>query len=324
MHKMKYILLLAFPFIILSCTDNIQGPETPEAEALKKRSEFTKFYFDHAETESRIPYHFFEPEQASSAPNDSFPLVVALHGIEYFVSTEEEFLIEDSSAYYALGWVEDDIQAEYPAFVVAPNIYEDLWFEGNFEGEWVSDNAVDFMNQLISHLLNEYPGINSDKIFVTGHSAGGVGAWYQGTQLDHNIAAVIPLSSAFSSDSPDFHLFEQAANNGEFTNLPVWAFIHRIDADGNSSSNGRHGDRTLFDTFTTRCYFPVFTHGFEDTIYDLSEAEIKAEIDAGKKHFYTEYDYPCSTDNCHFASTRALKEPLLFEWLFQQSSAGRE
>ena len=238
--------------------------------------------------------------------------------LNIFFAPEENFLSNDTIGYFALAWIQENNQRTYPAFVLAPHIYDELLSGDDYRGGWSDPNTIDFVEELLQYILNENPNIDENQIFLTGHSAGGFGTWFLGTKLKDQIAALVPLSSAFSSESRDFEEINLSVTNGDFADLPVWSFIHRADADGNSSSNGAlHGCRALFETFSNQGYEPVYTHWLGNTSYELSLEEINQEINAGKIHFYTEYNYRCS-DGCHFAMTRALREPILFEWLFRQ------
>ena len=310
---LKQLVFCGLLGVFFSCSKT-DGP-TPK-QPIPFEYVFSKSYFEHDLTGAQVPYHFFQPQPALNT-TDQFPLIIALHGMEYFVSPEAIFLQDTTLSYFALAWMEPQNQAQYPAFVLAPNIHELLWTNGPYSGAWDEPEALDLVDQLLADLLERYPNIDEDQIFLTGHSAGGLGTWYIAAKLKDKIAAAVPLSSAFSTQSLHFPTLAAHATGGDFADLPIWSFIHKRDADGNTSVSGQHGCRALFQDFSNQGYAPVYTHWVGSTPYNLSAAAIDQAIEAGKIHFYTEYNYPCHL-NCHYAMTQALKEPALFKWLFQQ------
>ncbi|AUP78776.1 carboxylesterase family protein [Flavivirga eckloniae] len=277
--------------------------------------EFTKYHFNHELTNTDISYNFFAPKQALGSPSEKFPLIIGLHGFEYFARSKNDFLTGEASeqiGYYALGWIEEENQQQYPAYVLAPHIDTELFqsFNGEYPS-WTDSKSVDFIDKLLDYIITNNPNIDKNRVYLTGHSMGGAGTWYIGSELKDKIAAIVPLSPAIKSD--EYDILESRINNGEFNNLPVWCFIHRTDAN-----NGSEDSRKLFQTMEQNSLSPVYTKWVESTNYNLSDTQIENEINMSKRFFYTEYDYSCSPGICHFAMTVALREPLLFKWLFQQ------
>ncbi|GAA3628986.1 MopE-related protein [Flavivirga jejuensis] len=271
-------------------------------------NEFVKYYFTHDLTNINIPYRFFRPEGADTV-NTEYPLIISLHGAEFFISPENTFLQGDYGTYMALAWIEENNQETYPAYVIAPNIHRDI--RGQNYRNWLTEASLDFIEKLLDFILQS-ENIDESRIYITGHSMGGIGSWYLGAKMHDKIAAIVPLSNAFVPGDPSFDEVTSQIENDIFENLPVWSFIHRADT-------GASGSRGAFGALSDKGYNIVNTHWVDDVEYNLSENDIRTRIDAGEKYFQTEYNYPCdNSEFCHYAMDVALKDPLLFEWLFKQ------
>jgi len=317
LHRISLLLLISLCF---SCAHEEQEIATPKEQEAPFSYSFTKYNFIHRLTNTTIPYSLFRPKQLTNNPDKQFPLIIALHGAEYFFSTEEQFLARDYTGYMALAWIEEENQQSYPAFVVAPHLYKELNETNRDYFGWDTDVSSDFVEELLDYLLST-EHIDPARVYITGHSMGGDGTWYLGTKLHQKIAAIVPLSSAFKASSPSYAFVETGLENGDLDDMGIWGFIHRVDANDKERgpSGAVDGSRALFKRMEELCYEPVYTHWVGSTEYDLSKDEIYRHINADQPYFYTEYSYPCqSVGDCHFAMGYALREDFLFDWLFQQ------
>lgn len=291
-------------------------PETPDVGPVE-RHQFVKFDFTHDLTGRKIPISYFEPDTLKDS-SEKYPLVLALHGAEYFVSPDSMFLkAQERTAYMALAWMEKKNQEKYPAFVVAPNIHDGLWHDGDerYFG-WSKKSSSDFVEKLLDSILTNNTRIDAKRIYLVGHSMGGIGTWYLGAKFKEKFAALVPLSSAFSTGDGIYSFVDSRIRSDDFNDLPVWGFIHRVDANSKRDEDGTRG---LIKTMEEVGYAPVYTHRKDTIDHYLNREEIFAKIDDGKKYFYTEYSYPCqSVGDCHFAQEFALREDFLLHWLFKQ------
>ncbi|MEM1259591.1 MAG: alpha/beta hydrolase-fold protein [Bacteroidota bacterium] len=288
---------------------------------------FVKFDFTHQLTGQKIPVHYFEPKVLENSP-EKFPLVLALHGAEYFLSADTTFLSgfegEERSAYMALAWVKKKNQAKYPCYVVAPNLHQGLWQSGGNESYfgWQKEYPTDLVEKLLDSLLTHNAQIDENRVYLNGHSMGGDGTWYLGSKLRERFAAIVPLSSAFDSEDDIYQYVQSEVCKGNLKDLPVWSFIHSVDANSKraNKSDSEDGSRAMAGLMDELAgYDLVYTHRKGNVDNNLSKQEIFAKIEAGGKHFYTEYTYPCrSVGDCHFAQVYALQEDFLLRWLFQQ------
>ncbi len=281
---------------------------------------FTKHNFTHELTNTVIPYSFFEPKQSLNS-NEKFPLIIALHGAEFFYNEEEDFLIEELeiTGYYALGWIKQEKQKEYPAYVLASNIHKNILEKDrvNYNG-WGKEGSKDFVEKLMDFIIKN-KNIDISRIYLTGHSMGGVGTWTIGVALKDKLAAIVPLSPAFSIDTSIYTELKNSIDMGDFDELPVWALIHKADANG---PNGSDASRELLKYMEeAKNYDVVYTHRAANEVYDLSKDKINEKINEGRKYFYTEYTGDCAKYDgfCHFyGMNERVRDPLLFKWLFKQ------
>ena len=262
---------------------------------------FKNYELDHDGTV--IPYRLLTPEPAGD--NKKFPLIVALHGAENFAATKDRFLTRAGS--YALGWLAPAIQNKYPSYVVAPHLYYPLFLDEGYGG-WDREKSLNFLKRLIDHLLATEK-IDPDRIYLTGHSIGGIGTFIVPKHLENYFAALVPMNSAGGCpevcEEIDNHLYD---------NLSIWAVHHRSDA---ADSNVR-AVFTKLDAAGREVY-P--THSFGQELIDLPVARIEALIDEHQRYIYTEYRYPCKGDHffCHTSSMDTILQDTLFQrWVFRQ------
>ncbi|MEO1486010.1 MAG: alpha/beta hydrolase-fold protein [Bacteroidota bacterium] len=339
---MRFLLMMFLTIFFFSCSEEDMAIDNPKKTGGKapiseeqdkpkdlpdesgERFVLAQKYFTHELSAKKIPFSYYEP-MADVEKNEKYPLVLALHGAEYFLSPDTMFLKgQERTAYMALAWLEKKNQAKYPCFVVAPNLHQGLWQSGADERYfgWEKEYPADFVEKLLDSLLANNPKIDENRMYLTGHSMGGTGTWYLGTKFKEKFAALVPLSSAFSSEQDTYQFIETELSNGLLKDLPVWSFIHRVDANSKqiNGTDYEDGSRALAESMSEQeGYDLVYTHRKGNVDNNLSESEILEKIEAGGKHFYTEYSYPCqSVGDCHFAQEYALQEDFLLQWLFQQ------
>jgi len=124
--------------------------------------EFTKYDFNHDLTSKEIPYSFFEPQQVLGTTDEKFPLIIALHGIEYFANNEDVFLTDETTGYFVLAWIKKKNQQRYPAYVVAPNLFLEHWLNDYPNSNNL--NSVDLIEKLLEYLLENNQTIDSNRV----------------------------------------------------------------------------------------------------------------------------------------------------------------
>jgi len=319
--KLNRPLIIGCILLLSACVSKEKEPVKPNEPVESFTYEFSKHQFQHSLTNTYIPYNFFKPKQSVANPTEKFPLIIALHGTEYLFSEQKDFLNIDYTAYMALAWIEEENQLKHPAYVVAPNLHRGLHLLDKIYFGWQTNASAHFVEELLDFLIaNEQ--IDPARVYITGHSIGGLGTWHIGVKMHEKIAAIVPLSAAFSNNDDHYDFIETGLENGALQNVAVWGFIHRVDANGkeNGVPGITDGSRALFKRMEELDYQPVYTHWVNQTEYGLSKEEIFQHVAANQRYFYTEYGvYPCqSVVNCHFIMGYALREDFLFDWLFQQ------
>jgi len=157
----------------------------------------------------------YEPQEAEKFPirvmkphgyeaGKSYPVIVSLHGAGG-KGTDNRKQLKDWNRQLA----EPERREQFPCYVVAPQA-DGLWDEEDFKNT----------KQLISKL----PGVDTDRIYILGHSMGGHGT-YIFIQLDPDyFAAAAPSAgSGLRRTEP----FIEAA---KIKDIPIWAF--HGDRDG--------------------------------------------------------------------------------------------
>jgi len=122
-----------------------------------------------------MPYRLFRPTNSSGR----LPLVIYLHG-SGGLGDDNSRQISGGNVFGTHIWAFDENQSRFPAFVLAPQTTQG----------WGPDGlALAF--ELVQTLLNEHP-IDPTRIYLTGQSMGGSGAWNMlAMHADFFAAAVI-------------------------------------------------------------------------------------------------------------------------------------
>ena len=150
----------------------------------------------------RMPYRLFTP--GTLEPGRRYPLVVFLHGAGGS-GTDNVKQLEGANMFGALVWTLPENQQKHPAFVLAPQsdvnwpcvIIDpanpprrpaDLRF---CPPEQLGTGAR-LAFEIIDHLIATLP-IDAARVYVTGHSMGGAGAWHMIAHRPRFFAAAVPV-----------------------------------------------------------------------------------------------------------------------------------
>ena len=127
-------------------------------------------------TKYSFKYRIFTPSSYNSS-TERFPLIIYLHGLDARGTDNNAQM--NYAAYYFLAY-----NNQYPAFVVYPQCPIDAYWGLKKRPENFSPNDMElnpkhsYMNygicQLIADLEKNYP-IDSQRIYIAGHSMGGIG-----------------------------------------------------------------------------------------------------------------------------------------------------
>lgn len=240
-------------------------------------------------------------------PTVRYPVVVVLHhGAEFYRGTDlDSRLFTQPPLNGPRSIIGSDVRHTHPAIVYVPQ----LPFHGEMAGvrhEWAAFTAIDgdghchsapdvsvgsrpmldVLADLVSGDVDVVPtSIEPRRIYVTGHSMGGLGTWDLIARQPDLWAAAAPMAGY-----PDF---DRAA---ALVDTPIWAFHHRID-----------------------CY-NVFSG--TDTMHQLIVEENGGEV---MRFTALEFDTGGACDQAHFRTPdEAFSDETLLPWMFSQVNARSE
>jgi predicted esterase len=146
-----------------------------------------------------VPYLLYVPEDYDES--QSYPFILFMHGsreigprLDFLKRQVIPKLIEEGE--------------DYPFIIASPQLQ---YFE-----EWV--NLEKRLASLVAHLQSEFP-IDPDRIYVTGLSMGGAGAWHFALAYPDLPAAVVPIAGYYIFGS--YHI---PKNICDLAQTPLWVF----------------------------------------------------------------------------------------------------
>lgn len=257
----------------------------------------------------RLNYHLYSPPIKQG---ERYPLILALHGTAEGAAAQEgqvnPHLVDNIGEVIgrpvATTWVQEPIREQYPAFVLAPLITLDA------NGQWYDDELTRIFDQAIQSVLDTHP-VDPDRIYLVGHSVGGMAAWTAPAILNSRFAAIMPMSGWFDSNNASATLPETI--DLAYSTLSIWSFGHVDDID-------------VPIIATREIRSEMQTQGrsvqvFNDLNLSSDRAAALQALKQPFRYFNTELTQPCFGGGaaCHWAGMdNAATEPLLVDWLFRQ------
>ncbi|PWD98963.1 carboxylesterase family protein [Marinilabilia rubra] len=163
-----------------------------------------------------LPYRLFVPEDYQEG--EKYPLVIFLHGAGRRGS-DNVSQIKDMTG--ALAFVKSEVQEKHPSFVLAPQCPKtENWVGKSYSGARLAKSLEDIkpssanlmLKGLVKEILDKYD-IDSDRIYLTGQSMGGISTWYFALTHPNKFAAIAPVCGrSFPSEA------------SVIADMPVWAF----------------------------------------------------------------------------------------------------
>ena len=134
----------------------------------------------------RMPYRLFIPD--ANARRQPLPLVVWLHGAGGLGTDNLAQISAGGNDQGSRLWIKPEIQAKFPAFVVAPQALT-AWGAPALEKPTANGQMV---IDLIESLAQEFP-IDRTRVYILGQSLGGIGVWDLISKRPDVFAAAVPL-----------------------------------------------------------------------------------------------------------------------------------
>jgi predicted peptidase len=162
-----------------------------------------------------LSYRYYVPDDT----DDELPLVLVLHGAGITGDDNElQLLSSDNATHFA----SDSLQSDYPCYVLAPQLPNDYVATDESPTDeqsalgWTDPAVQKAIIQTINELAEKY-SIDMDRIYITGHSMGGLGVWGFITSYPDYFAAAAPISGLWNDDV------------SMLTDLPIWVFHGQND-----------------------------------------------------------------------------------------------
>ena len=133
-----------------------------------------------AEADADMPYALFVP--STYTPGKPSPLIVDLHGLN--ITPLMQMLFDGTT----------DFAERYGFIVVAPMGYSLSGWWGARSGRPGELSEIDAMT-LLKSIRQQY-AVDSDRIYLMGHSMGGAGTYYLGAKYNDIWAGIAPISAA--------------------------------------------------------------------------------------------------------------------------------
>ena len=180
-------------------------------------NDFLARSFTSTKYSSTIVYRLYIPRNYS--PSTSYPLVIFLHGSGESGNDNVKQLCNG-----AIEWADTTCQNHYPSFVLVPQCPNgSSWYIGRNGSTLYDIDATPaktpmlMVIQLIDSLSHEF-NIDSNRLYSTGLSMGGMGTWEMNLRYPTKFAACLPVCGVGDPSKAD-----------RILNKPIWAFHGSID-----------------------------------------------------------------------------------------------
>ncbi len=291
-----------------------------------------------------LGYNFYRPPQLPAGAR--VPLVVFLHGSgqshDYkhfptdFAADVRSPLLANQGA---VTWVEN---APEKSFVLAPQAPARDTLDANGEGGWRGTDTMRLLLALVDKVVADHPGIDPNRLYLTGLSMGGMGSWKIITDTDPRIARRFAAAAIFNgvpksifapvpNETPAQKearlVAELQAVDYRQVAIPVW--LGHTDTDPVVS---RLGSRVPFSALTGKAQVDATGQltpapGVMTRSTPLVRQYLAANQVNGAEVHYTEYQFGNGdnfrelgmvTRNGHFSWEASYKDQAMIDWMFRQ------
>ncbi len=163
--------------------------------------------------DSQLNYLLYLPQALQKHESKQWPLLLFLHG----AGERGDHL--DLVKLHGVAKIVDN-EEDFPFIAVSPQCPEDSYW----------NQELDALSGLLDDIVQNYP-VDTDRIYLTGLSMGGIGAWHLALRYPKRFAAFAPICGALSI--PDFRREQLQlttdtdallGNVKLLKHLPIWAF----------------------------------------------------------------------------------------------------
>ena len=148
-------------------------------DQLKSDVWFTPFY--------AMKYYKFVPNKENIKKDEKVPLVVFLHGM-----TDQKWMDRWPQD---LIFVQDEVQKEYPCYFMAPMLNETGgWCGSSDQNKNGCTDKMQMVIDIIDDMIETYLNLDEDRIYITGLSSGGLGAWEAVSKFPGKFAGAFPVA----------------------------------------------------------------------------------------------------------------------------------
>lgn len=147
---------------------------------------------------SSLNFLLFLPRETKTQVQGKYPLIVSLHGIGESGSYLPKLKNDGLPKYL-------DGNVSFPFIVVAPQCPSST--------EWYYDRTDTLLLKLLDDVILRYP-IDTNRIYLTGYSMGGIGTLDMAIRYPHRFAAILPIA---------FRI-EFGWDVCRLASMPIWAF----------------------------------------------------------------------------------------------------
>lgn len=151
----------------------------------------------------RVNYLLFQPEGYEAQKQESWPLIVFLHGVG---ERGDMFAELDKLRVNGIPKVVEE-DPSFPFIAVSPQCPQGLYW--NF--------LIEPLDKLLDWVVENF-AVDESRIYLTGLSMGGYGTWHWAAERPDRFAAIAPIAGGYHPSS---------ANGPEvcvLKDLPIWAF----------------------------------------------------------------------------------------------------
>lgn len=252
MKKEMKLALLAGVAMVLASGTVVWAGETDTSE------------FDYGKAtvnDASIQYRLYDPAE-NGYSEESYPLVLFLHGEDATGTDNESQLTADVGASF---WADKVRQDANPSYVLAPQ---------NTEDDWTSKETTALVEQALDDVIAS-GNVDTNRIYVVGLSSGATEAWKLLLEYPDVFAAAIPCAGEVPAEYYDIDGAFDALKN-----TPVWAF-HASDDDVVPEEGTSKAIQALKDAGNNATQYEVFTAG---SVSPAHEVWVPAFLGAGTSY----------------------------------------